>query len=67
MPLIPALKRQRLGHLCEFKASLVYRENSRTDRAIQRNPVSGKQKQKQNKTKQKTTNKNRERELLLKT
>jgi hypothetical protein len=66
MPLISALKRQRLGHLCEFKASLVYRENSRTDRAIQRNPVSGKQKQ--NKTKQKTTtNKNRERELLLKT
>ena len=25
MPLIPALRRQRQGNLCEFKASLVYK------------------------------------------
>ena len=29
MPLIPALRRQRQADLCEFKASLVYRVNSR--------------------------------------
>jgi hypothetical protein len=39
--------------ISEFEASLVYRVSSRTARAIQRNPVSGKQnKTKQNKTKQ---------------
>jgi hypothetical protein len=39
--------------MSEFEASLVYKVSSRTDRAIQRNPVSKKQKQKtkQNKTK----------------
>ena len=31
--------------LCEFEASLVYRESSRTARATQRNPVSKKIKQ----------------------
>jgi hypothetical protein len=36
--------------ISEFEASLVYRVSSRTTRAIQRNPVSKKQKQK-NKTK----------------
>jgi hypothetical protein len=41
-PLIPALGRQR-----EFKASLVYRVSSRTDRATQRNPVSKNLKNKQ--------------------
>ena len=35
MPLIPALRRQRQIDLCEFKASLVYRVSSRTER----NPV----------------------------
>ena len=30
MPLIPALRRQRLADLCEFKASLIYRASSRT-------------------------------------
>jgi hypothetical protein len=40
MPLIPALWKQRQEDLCEFKTSLVYRVNSRTDRATQRNPVS---------------------------
>jgi hypothetical protein len=56
-PLIPALGRQRQEDLCEFKANLVYRASSRTARAIQRNPVSKKQKT-QNKTKkQKTKNK----------
>jgi hypothetical protein len=48
--------------ISEFEASLVYKVSSRTARAIQRNPVSKKQKQ-TNKTKQ---NKNRNRVLVLK-
>ena len=40
MILIPALMRQRQVDICEFEASLVYRENSRTVRTTQRNPVS---------------------------
>jgi hypothetical protein len=40
MPLIPALRGQRQADLCELVASLVYKENSRTVRAVsQRNPV----------------------------
>ena len=40
MPLIPALVRQRLVGLCEFKTSLVYRASDRTgSKATQRNPV----------------------------
>jgi hypothetical protein len=35
--------------ISEFKASLVYKVSSRTARAIQRNPVSEKNKTKQNK------------------
>lgn len=34
MPLIPALERQRQVDLCEFKTNLVYRESSRTAKAI---------------------------------
>ena len=37
--------------ISEFKASLVYRVNSRTARAIQRNPVSKKKKKKKRKEK----------------
>jgi hypothetical protein len=37
--------------ISEFEASLVYRVSSRTARATQRNPVSGKKTTKQNKTK----------------
>jgi hypothetical protein len=37
--------------ISEFEASLVYKVSSRTARAIQRNPVSKKQKTKQNKNK----------------
>ena len=37
MPLILALRRQRQAHLCEFKASLIYRSSSRTVIATQRN------------------------------
>jgi hypothetical protein len=45
--------------ISEFEASLVYRVSSRTAKAIQRNPVSKKQKQKQkNKTKQNKTKNN---------
>jgi hypothetical protein len=39
MPLILALGRQKQVDLCEFKASLGYRVNSRTARATQRTPV----------------------------
>ena len=40
MTLIPALRRQKQMDLCEFKASLVYKETPRTARAVtQRNPV----------------------------
>ncbi|KAM7334993.1 hypothetical protein ACRRTK_005470 [Alexandromys fortis] len=39
---IPALRRQRQAHLCEFGASLVYIINSRTARDKQRDPVSKK-------------------------
>jgi hypothetical protein len=39
MPLIEALRRQSQGDVCEFQASLVYRVNSRTARATQRNLV----------------------------
>jgi hypothetical protein len=40
MSLIPSLRRQRQVDLCKTEASLVYRVNSRTARATQRNPVS---------------------------
>jgi hypothetical protein len=44
--------------ISEFEASLIYRVSSRTVRAIQRNPVSGRgREKKQNKTKNKTTQK----------
>ena len=33
MPLIPALRRQRQGDLCEFEAHLVNRMSSKTARA----------------------------------
>jgi hypothetical protein len=45
MSLIPALRRQRQGHLCDFKTNLVYRASSQTARATQRNPVSKNNKQ----------------------
>jgi hypothetical protein len=39
-PSIPALWKQRQEDLCEFEASLVYKESSRTARTVtQRNPV----------------------------
>jgi hypothetical protein len=45
--LIPALERQRQVGLSEFKVSLIYKANSRTVRAKQKNP-SQKQKTKTN-------------------
>jgi hypothetical protein len=51
------VSRGRGMQISEFKASLVYRVNSRTARATQRNPVS-KQTNKQT-NKQKTNNKKR--------
>jgi hypothetical protein len=45
MPLIPELGRQSRWKF-EFKASLVYRESSRTAKATQRNPISKNQKEK---------------------
>ena len=38
-PLILALGRQRQENICEFEGCLVYKANSRTARAIQRDPV----------------------------
>jgi hypothetical protein len=35
-----AVRVQRQEYLCEFEASLVYRDSSRTARAAQRSPVS---------------------------
>jgi hypothetical protein len=43
--LVLALRRQRRVYLYEFEASLVYRANSRTARATQRNPTSKQQQQ----------------------
>ena len=55
MPLIPALGRSR--QISEIEPSQVYKVSSRTSRAIQRNPVSKKQKQKQQqKTNKQTKN-----------
>jgi hypothetical protein len=45
--------------ISEFKASLVYKVSSRTDRAIQRNPVSKKQKTKKQKNKKTKKQKNK--------
>jgi hypothetical protein len=45
----PSTTEQKQVDLCEFKASLVYRVSSRTDRDTQRNPVM------KNKNKQTTT------------
>jgi hypothetical protein len=45
--------------ISEVEASLVYRVNSRTARATQRNPVSKQNKTKQNKTKQNKTKQNK--------
>ena len=38
-PLMPAPGRQKQSELCEFEATLVYRDNSRTAKATQKNPV----------------------------
>ena len=47
MPVIPALWEAEAGGFLSSEASLVYRVSSRTARAIQRNPVSEKNKSKQ--------------------
>ena len=44
MSLIPALGRQKVADLCEFKASLVNRASSKTAQDTQRDPVSENQK-----------------------
>lgn len=40
MPLIKALGKQREAYLCEFKASLIYRGNSRTASATHKETLS---------------------------
>lgn len=50
-PLIPTLWRQSQVNLCEFTASLVCRESSRTE--TQRNPVSKRKKERKRKRKRK--------------
>jgi hypothetical protein len=49
-PLIPVLGRQRQADFA-FEASVVYKVSSRTARATQRNPVSGKKKKENNDSK----------------
>jgi hypothetical protein len=49
MPLIPELRRLRQVDLSKSEVILVYRANSRTANATQRNPVSKNQKGKTNK------------------
>jgi hypothetical protein len=51
----PSTARGRGRQISEFKASLVYKVSSRTARAIQRNPVSKKQKTKTTTTTTKKT------------
>jgi hypothetical protein len=64
-PLIPALSRGRGRRISESEASLVYKVNSRTVRAIQRNPVSKKQKKKKKtKKKNKKTKQNKKTQKL---
>jgi hypothetical protein len=56
-PLILALGRQRRADLCEFEASLIFKDSFRTARAVtQRNSIL-KNENKQTKTKTKTKNK----------
>jgi hypothetical protein len=58
------MTRDRGKRISEFEANLVYKESSRTARAIQRNPVS-KNKTKQNKQKNKNiTNKQTKKKTL---
>ena len=47
-PLIPALRRQRQGNLCEFEVSLVNRVSSRTETKATQKPCLKKQTNKQN-------------------
>jgi hypothetical protein len=54
-PLIPTTGRQRHANLCEFKASLVYRESSMISNATQRHPVVKQNKTQNLKTKQNFT------------
>ena len=51
----PCTQRQRQAELLEFEASLVFRVNSRTARATQRNPVSKKPKTKNQPTRTTTS------------
>ena len=60
-PLIPALRRQRQVDLCELEASLVYKESSRTARAItQRGHVSKNQAESNNDKKPPTNQTNKQ-------
>jgi hypothetical protein len=52
----------RHRQISEFEASLVYKVNSRTARATQRNPVSKTKNKKQKTKKQKTKNKKQKKE-----
>jgi hypothetical protein len=59
-PLIPALRRQRW--ISKFEASLVYKVSSMTAWAIQRNPVSRKQKKKKKKERKKRKTQKKEKQ-----
>jgi hypothetical protein len=51
--------------ISEFEASLVFKVSSRTARAIQRNPISKKQKEKQKQNKQSKAKQNKTKQLVL--
>jgi hypothetical protein len=67
MPLISVLGRQKQADLCEFEASLLYRDISRIAKAMQRSlsqKQANKQQQNQKTEKQKPTTKKRNKTCL---
>ena len=62
-PFNPSTWEQRQGELCEFKASLVYKESSRLARAVtQRNPISKSKNKQKGKERKKEKKKERKKE-----
>ena len=60
--MVPALRRQKQADLCEFKASLIYKTESRTARAGYSETLSGKNRERETETE---TERQRQRETNL--